>query len=98
MTQSRRTHFILLLILILAGGLRIALVSLQSDQLKQDRDAYLAIANNLAVGHGFSTSIGTKENEFLPTAFRPPLYPALLSTLYFFDAAPLGIGIIQIIL
>jgi len=97
-TQTRHIHFILLLILILAGGLRIALVYLQTDQLNQDRDAYLAIAGNLALGHGFSSSTGTNENEFPPTAFRPPLYPVLLSALYFFNAAPLGIGIAQIIL
>ena len=98
MTQTRRSYFILLLILILAGGLRIVVVSLQTDQLQQDRDAYLAIAGNLASGHGYSTTFSTKENEFLPTAFRPPLYPALLSVIYFFNLAPLGIGIVQIIL
>ena len=98
MTQTRRSSLILLLILILASGLRIALVYLQTDQLEQDRDAYLAIAGNLASGHGYSTSNSTKENEFLPTAFRPPLYPALLSVIYFFNSAPLGIGIVQIIL
>lgn len=98
MTQTRHTHFILLLILILAGGLRIGMVCLQADHLKQDRDAYLAIAGNLALGHGFSSSKGTNENKYLPTAFRPPLYPVLLSGLYLFNVAPLGIGILQIIL
>ncbi|MCH9656396.1 MAG: glycosyltransferase family 39 protein [Planctomycetes bacterium] len=96
MIQTSRSHLILLLILILAGGLRIALVYLQSDQLQQDRDAYLAIAGNLAVGHGYSST--PDPNEIQPTAFRPPLYPALISILYFLNAAPLGIGVIQIIL
>lgn len=98
MTQTRRTHLILLLILILASGLRIALVYLQSDQLQQDRDAYLSIARNMASGHGYSTTININEIEYLPTAFRPPLYPALLSVIYFLNIAPLGIGLVQIIL
>jgi len=97
-TQTRRCYFTLLLILLFAGGLRITLVCLQIDQLQQDRDAYLAIAGNLAAGHGYSSSIDTPEAEIQPTAFRPPLYPALLSVIYFLKAAPVGIGIVQIIL
>ena len=98
MTQIRHSHFILLLILILAGGLRIAVVSIQSEQLQQDRDAYIAIAENLAAGHGFSSSKRTSEQEIRPTAFRPPLYPCLLSIIYFIKAGPIGVGIVQIIL
>lgn len=98
MTHTRRSHLILLLILILAGGLRIALVTLQSDQLQQDRDAYLSIARNIASGHGYSTTINANGIEYFPTAFRPPLYPVLLSVIYFLNIAPLGIGLVQIIL
>lgn len=98
MTQTRRCYFALLLILFFAGLLRIALVYLQTDQLEQDRDAYIAIARNLASGHGYSSSASIQETEIQPTAFRPPLYPALLSVIYFFKAAPVGVGILQIIL
>tara|TARA_R110002095_G_scaffold72727_6_gene61874 strand:+ start:1722 stop:3104 length:1383 start_codon:yes stop_codon:yes gene_type:complete len=95
-TQTRRCYFGLLLILFFAGLLRIALVSLQTDQLQQDRDAYIAIARNLAAGHGYTSS--PQEPVIQPTAFRPPLYPVMLSVIYFFKAAPLGVGIVQIIL
>lgn len=98
MTQTRRCFFALLLILFLAGGLRIALVYLQTDQLQQDRDAYIAIAGNLATGHGFSSGNGTNAAKIQPTAFRPPLYPVLLAVIYFLGAGPIGVGIVQIIL
>lgn len=98
MTQTKRCYFALLLVLFLAGGLRVAIVSLQSEQLRQDRDAYLAIAQNLATGHGYSSSMSSQDIQIQPTAFRPPLYPCLLSVIYFLKAAPIGIGIAQIIL
>ncbi|QDT45395.1 hypothetical protein Pan241w_55150 [Gimesia alba] len=88
----------LLLLLILAGGLRLTMVVLQSDQLKQDRDAYIAIARNLTEGNGFSSSNLGQETEIRPTAFRPPLYPCLLAVIYFLNAGSVGVGIVQIIL
>src|SRR5690606_33671675 len=57
-----------------ALGLRLAVVWHRSGELSQDVDAYLGIAAGLAEGRGFS-SPGTTQ----PTAFRPPLYPLLLS-------------------
>lgn len=98
MAQIRRTYIPLLLILILAGGVRIAVVSFQPDQLQQDRDAYLAIAENLATGYGFSSNNHVTDQAIRPTAFRPPLYPCLISIIYFLKAGPIGIGILQIIL
>ena len=98
MTQTRSLYLAILLVLILAGSLRVVLVYLQTDQLQQDRDAYLAIAHNLATGHGYSSSMNTETNEIQPTAFRPPLYPCLLAVIYYLKAAPVGIGIAQIFL
>ena len=98
MTQPRRDTILLLLILLLAGGLRLGLVSFQSHQLQQDRDAYIAIAANLAAGNGYSSSNPGQETEIRPTAFRPPLYPCLLAVLYFLKAGPIGVGVVQIIL
>tara|TARA_R110002095_G_scaffold81637_1_gene70917 strand:+ start:77181 stop:78545 length:1365 start_codon:yes stop_codon:yes gene_type:complete len=97
-TQPRRYTITLLLILFLAGGLRLGLVSFQSDQLQQDRDAYIAIAENLAAGNGFSSSNRAQETEIRPTAFRPPLYPCLLSVIYYLKAGSIGVGVVQIIL
>jgi hypothetical protein len=44
------------------------------DHFNDDRDAYLVLAQGLADGRGFSVP-GTST----PTAYRPPLYPILLS-------------------
>lgn len=61
-------------ILLLACLLRIFAVLLRFENIYVDRDAYLAIAENLLGGHGFCSTIG------LPTAFRPPLYPIMVAT------------------
>tara|TARA_R110000850_G_scaffold243873_3_gene368788 strand:- start:3217 stop:4581 length:1365 start_codon:yes stop_codon:yes gene_type:complete len=88
----------LLLILLLAGGLRLTMVVLQSNQLQEDRDAYIAIARNLAAGHGFTSSRADEGQDIKPTAFRPPLYPCLLAALYYMKAGSLGVGIMQVLL
>jgi len=64
----------LLVCLGLALGLRLLVIWAHASQLSVDRDAYLGIATNLAEGRGFATP-----NSSSPTAFRPPLYPLLLS-------------------
>ncbi len=61
-------------ILLLACLLRIFAVLLRFENIHVDRDAYLAIAENLLGGHGFCSTIGQ------PTAFRPPLYPIMVAT------------------
>ncbi|MBL4883432.1 MAG: glycosyltransferase family 39 protein [Planctomycetaceae bacterium] len=53
---------------------RSALLIFRFEELTDDRDAYLGIAENLMQGIGFCTS-----GSELPTAFRPPLYPLLLA-------------------
>ena len=63
----------ILLILALALVLRFGAVWLLRGQLTDDRDAYLAIAENLAAGRGYSSVPGE------PTAYRPPLYPLILA-------------------
>lgn len=60
-------------ILLLACVLRIAAVILRFENLQVDRDAYLAIAQNLLDGNGFCSTINQ------PTAFRPPLYPLFVA-------------------
>ena len=63
----------ILLILALALVLRFGVVWLLRGQLTADRDAYLAIAENLAAGRGYSSVPGK------PTAYRPPSYPLILA-------------------
>ncbi len=59
-----------------ACALRCGVVWARWDSLLDDRDAYVAIARGLAEGRGLCTPGGTQ-----PTAYRPPLYPLLLSWL-----------------
>jgi len=71
--QLRETDRLLLSLLAVAFVLRCAVVVIRWDNLSTDRDAYLAIAENLAAGNGYCSVAGQ------PTAFRPPLYPLLLA-------------------
>ncbi len=68
----------LALILVIAVGLLLRLIVMVAvpQSLTTDRDLYLGIAREIQAGHGYATpGLGS------PTAFRPPLYPLLLSAL-----------------
>ncbi|KAA0140647.1 glycosyltransferase family 39 protein [Gimesia chilikensis] len=98
MTKTGFLTTALVLILLLAGGLRLGIVMRQSDQLREDRDAYIAIARNLAAGNGFTSSRMDAGQDLEPTAFRPPLYPCLLAVGYYLNAGPQMTGILQVLL
>ncbi len=91
--NSIRQHFQNRLTVLIAVGLlvRLLLIVVRFEELSDDRDAYLGIANNLLQGLGFSTP-GTDR----PTAFRPPLYPILLA---FFTGilGTLGVAILHLV-
>ncbi len=70
------------LLMLLATGARAAACMAFPANLSDDRDVYLAIAQGVADGRGFS-SPGTTT----PTAFRPPLYPLLLAPVSGVDEA-----------
>jgi hypothetical protein len=78
-------------ILLLACLLRGTAVLLRFENLYVDRDAYLAIAENLLNGHGFCSTIEQ------PTAFRPPLYPILVAVCLRMGGFA-ALGIAQVIL
>jgi hypothetical protein len=67
--------------LVVRGGLMIA----RFDQLQADPDMYHLIAHNMVRFACFSiddpTEIGNRTGEPAPSAFRPPLYPVILSNL-----------------
>ena len=48
---------------------------------------YLRVARNIAVNHVFSSSVDGINAA--PTAFRPPLYPALIAALWFGNSEPI---------
>jgi hypothetical protein len=78
-TKSRAT-IALLAIVLLGVAARGGVVWLRSNELTDDRDAYVGIALGVAEGRGYSSPGSTH-----PTAYRPPLYPLLLATSPFDD-------------
>lgn len=65
---------------------------MRADQLTIDRDAYLGIAKNVATGNGFSTPGSTA-----PTAYRPPLYPLILSAVMTVLPAAPAVAVLNIV-
>jgi hypothetical protein len=88
-----RDRTILVILILGALTLRAATTWVLRDNLTDDRDAYLAIAQNLADGNGFSSP-----NSTSPTAFRPPLYPLVVSPLLKLPEISLGIALLQLAL
>ncbi len=80
-------------VLLFALAVRSAVAAVRADHLLDDRDAYLAIARNLAAGRGFTCVAGGS-----PTAFRPPLYPLLLSLAVATGAERLGVAALHVLL
>ena len=62
-----------------------------------DSGWYLNVARNITFHHVFSAGAGT--GALAPTAFRPPLYPAVIAALWFGDSAPIqAMLLLQVIL
>ena len=78
-------------ILLIAGAFRVTAVAFLFENLQVDRDAYLAIAQNLLDGNGYCSIANS------PTAFRPPLYPLLVATCVYLGGFVL-LGASQIVL
>ncbi len=79
-------------ILLAALLLRGSMLAVKWSELTEDRDGYLGIAAAIMAGDGFCTP-----GSSVPTAFRPPLYPLLLS-LPVSWAGSLGIAVVQLFL
>lgn len=67
------------IVLALAILIRSAALWLGGESLEQDPDAYLAIASTIHQ-HGVF-GLTAADGQVIPTSFRPPLYPAILSTM-----------------
>lgn len=77
----------------LAALVRAGMIGAYPHRLLHDPDAYGAIAETLAAGHGFGVGPGH------PTAYRPPLYPLVLSPfMWLGDERWLGIGALHVAL
>lgn len=88
-TAGAASRWWLLASLVIATFLRCYVVWTHSEELTQDRDAYLAMARCLSEGRGL-----VDPNRLTPTAFRPPVYPIQLAglMLIFPAAAAVAIG------
>jgi 4-amino-4-deoxy-L-arabinose transferase-like glycosyltransferase len=90
---SRQEKVLIAVVLAVAVISRSAALWLFSDNLADDRDAYLAIAQNVADGIGLTA---TEADH--PTAYRPPFYPLLLAVVLKLGGCPVAIGILQLLL
>ena len=88
-----RGHRAWWVLLVVALGLRVAMVVIQGGQLSIDRDAYLEIARHVVAGEGFS--LGEPPH---PTAYRPPLYPLVIAALLACGGTTCALGALQVIL
>jgi len=87
--MNRSLFSILLFTLIL----RLGMLHFYGDHLTVDTDAYLAHAEGLVEGRGYS-----KPGTGIPTAYRPPLLPFFYATILWCGGGPLSIGAIQLLL
>jgi 4-amino-4-deoxy-L-arabinose transferase-like glycosyltransferase len=85
---KRPSHLMLDLIVVtaLAIAVRLAWVFFGAWE-AGDSGWYLRVARNIAVQHVFSSS--TSGGPLVATAYRPPLYPAVMSLLWFGKSAPI---------
>ncbi len=65
---------------------------MQRDRLNDDIDGYRGIAEQVAAGDGFSNPETGR-----PTAFRPPLYPLLLSAIFAAGGGNAGIAFLHVL-
>jgi hypothetical protein len=72
------SRYALLVVLLFTALLRGGVLWVMRDNLKEDRDAYREIAENLATYRVFGLG---KDGQPRPTAYRPPLYPVILAKL-----------------
>lgn len=97
-TQPPRRPVLLPLVMLVvaAAALRAGVITARWDRLSADPDAYRVIAENLARHGTFSRTIGAEPVQ--PTAFRPPLYPMLLTAVAWRgQVAPVVVAVIHVL-
>ena len=87
----------LLCLIACAALLRVGAVTARWSHLSEDPDAYRLIAENLVQRGVFSRS--PDHSPPTPTAFRPPLYPLVLTaTAWQGKVTPLGVAVLHVVL
>src|SRR5262245_13366490 len=95
--SAPRSRFWLICLLALTLLLRGSVLWVMRDNLRQDPDAYRQIAENLLRFGEFAMGqrdMGEVSSRSTPTAYRPPLYPILLSNLP--DASGLSVSLFKV--
>src|SRR5262245_21154935 len=95
--SAPRSRFWLICLLALTLLLRGSVLWVMRDNLRQDPDAYRQIAENLLRFGEFALGkrdMGEVSSWPTPTAYRPPLYPIVLSNLP--DASGLNVSLVKV--
>lgn len=93
MTKEHHRLIPTMAVLTLAVVLRCVALWKYGALLEQDRDAYRAIAQEIAAGRGFADL-----TTHLPTAYRPPLYPLVLAAVLGCGGGDAAIGALHVVL
>ena len=92
-SPTRTERRCLIALLVLAALLRLGVICWKPESLAEDRDLYWGIAKHLAASEGFvHPDLGH------PTAYRPPLYPLLLSAIICCGGGVKSLAVVQIAL
>ena len=92
---SRELVAVIVVAAIIRGGLLLAM----PHGLSVDTDGYRSLAENLVQYGVYGFSPSDDSAPPVPTAYRPPLYPLLLSTVALSgNLAPVGIGLLHLLL
>jgi len=95
MNNNAKIYGSIFIIAFLAGAFFIA-IDPGGREIKGDAIIYYRIADNILNGHGFSDA---KESPYKPTMSREPIYPFLISFLFFlFKKSVLSVQITQAVL
>ena len=94
MTPSSRTERrCLIALLVLTALLRLGVICWKPESLAEDRDLYWGIAQRMAAGDGY-----VHPDWGHRTAYRPPLYPLLLSAILCCGGGVKSLAVVQIAL
>ncbi len=95
MRQSKSGFAILAIVIVVGCLARAAAIWTDPQRLSRDIDGYLALAHCLRTYRVLGVEHGTAADSAVrPTAYRPPLYPLLLSTVAGYG--PRGIGLLHL--
>jgi 4-amino-4-deoxy-L-arabinose transferase-like glycosyltransferase len=94
-------RWVLLALVFVVLAVRGRVMLSMGDSLDQDPDAYREMAGSIYQDHTFGIwryGAGSLVSSFQPTAYRPPLYPLLLSVFHFLPEVHSAYGLFHVLL